>query len=533
MKSSFSLFSVLRLLILLISWQIPVTAIVAQPFTQPFHQDLRRETERKWLLSGKAYHPVWPVETAFQDTLTYAGVRTPGGRFSATLVGRKLFSEPLLRVDAAGFKLKADFVMDFQLGMDPGAERTSWTNTRGLRADGSIGSKFAFHTAFYENQAVFPSWLDTLVTNTWIVPGQGHVKLFGDHGFDYAFAEGHLAWAPSRYFTLKFGHGRNFIGEGYRSLLLSDASFSYPFLSLKTRVWNLEYINIFSQLQQVTPYPFKTARKYSSMHYLGWNILPWLNIGLFEAIVWPSSDENGKRGFEIGYLNPVIFLRPVEYSLGSSDNALLGGSLRVIIREKQVLYAQAMLDEFKLEHVLKGDGWWANKQALQLGLKIFDLAGVPNLYFQAEYNQVRPYTYSHKKPEQNYGHYAQPLAHPQGANFRELLVFASHRVNRWMFDYQMVYTVYGADTAGMNFGRDIFMSYSTHANEFGNTIAQGLKTRLMIHNFRAGWLVNPATNLRLSAGLTLRSTSSDPDTSGHSLIWVGLRSALFNRYYDW
>jgi hypothetical protein len=269
------------------------------------------------------------------------------------------------------------------------------------------------------------------------------------------------------------------------------------------------------------------------MHHLSWNVTDWFNVSLFEAIIWQASDSTGQRGFDVNYLNPVIFYRPVEFSLGSPDNALLGGSFRFTIRKKYMLFAQLMLDEFKLEHVRKGDGWWANKHGFQLGGKAFDLFGITNLYAQAEYNHVRPYTYSHNVSLQNYGHFSQPLAHPAGANFREGVFIASYRYQRWMFDYKAIIRTYGADTAGLNFGSDIYKSYYTYVNEFGNTIGQGLKTRLMQHDFRASWLVNPATNLQLTAGLTLRSETSDVSDKKTTWIWFGLRSALFNRYYDY
>jgi hypothetical protein len=274
-------------------------------------------------------------------------------------------------------------------------------------------------------------------------------------------------------------------------------------------------------------------KKYTTMHYLTWNATQWLNIGVFEAIVWNSMDTTGQRGFDINYLNPVIFYRPVEFSMGSPDNALIGGSLRIIIMKKVVMYAQLMLDEFQLDHVLKGDGWWANKHGFQLGVKMFDPFNIDHLFLQAEYNHVRPYTYAHNESVQNYGHYNQPLAHPTGANFREMDVLVSYRINRWLFDYKLVYNIHGVDTSGLNYGGDIFKPYLTYVSEFGNKITQGLKTTLIVHDLKIGWLVNPATNLQLNAGITLRSESSVKNDFSGIMFWFGLRSSLFNHYYDW
>lgn len=510
---------------------------ISQPLTLPFQQQTRLQYERAMVLNQQALHAVWPVSVQIDgDTMRYGDVKACNSRFGRSLVGRKIFSESLLRVDTAGFKLRIDPLVNFEVGRQQDAGRSTWVNTRGFMADGSIGRDFAFHTAFFESQAVFPSWTDSLTRDMMVVPGQAMYKNFKDTGFDYAFAEGHIAYSPSQYFNFRFGHGRNFIGDGYRSLLLSDVAFNYPYLMVTTKVWNLQYVNLFAQMQDLTVArgiwePWQ--KKYTTMHYLSWNATRWLNVGVFEAIVWNAGDSANHRGFDINYLNPVIFYRPVEFSMGSPDNALLGGSLRVTLGKHTVLYAQLMLDEFKLEHVLKGDGWWANKHGFQFGAKTYDPLGVKNLFLQAEYNHVRPYTYAHDLSVQNYGHYNQPLAHPQGANFREAVLLASYRLDRWMFDYKLVYCVYGADTSNINFGKDIFKPYLTYVTEFGNKIGQGLKTTLVVHDLKVGWLVNPATNLQLNAGVTLRSEVSDLFDKSDVLLWFGLRSSLFNHYYDW
>ena len=45
-----------------------------------------------------------------------------------------------------------------------------------------------------------------------------------------------IAYRPNKIFTFLGGYGKNFFGEGYRSLLLSDNASNYPFLKLETRL---------------------------------------------------------------------------------------------------------------------------------------------------------------------------------------------------------------------------------------------------------------------------------------------------------
>ena len=45
----------------------------------------------------------------------------------------------------------------------------------------------------------------------------------------YAFALG-ASWTPARWVNVQFGNGKQFVGNGYRSVLLSDNAFNYPYL---------------------------------------------------------------------------------------------------------------------------------------------------------------------------------------------------------------------------------------------------------------------------------------------------------------
>lgn len=526
----------------------PGILVIAQHVTLPFERHLRVEMERDLLDSGKNWHAVYPFRAdSLDDINVYGdiGLTAPAkGRAFTNWVNRKLFYEGFISLRKEGFTLAIDPMLAFEGGRqflvsqdsenNKDKVRNIWLNTRGVRIDGTIGKQVAFHSAFFESQAVLPGWADKQARILGVVPGQAMYKNFKETGFDFAFAEGHLSYSPSKYFNFRFGHGKNFIGDGYRSLLLSDVAFNYPYLAINTRVWNIEYVNIYSQLQDISIprgdwQPWQ--KKYTTTHYLSWHILPWLTAGLFESIVWQASDSIGTRGFDVNYLNPIIFYRPVEFSLGSPDNALLGASLRFAILKRNLLYMQLMLDEFKLEHVMKGDGWWANKHGFQVGLKSYDPFGLPYSFIQAEYNHVRPYTYAHNTSIQNYGHYSQPLAHPQGANFREMVVIADKRISRLRLNYKLVYVTYGADTAGLSYGHDIYRSYYDFVNEFGNSIGQGLKTTIIEHDFNAGWVVNPASNLIMSAGLTYRQEKAVKTERG-VVVWLGLRSEVFNRYYD-
>ncbi|MCX6232211.1 MAG: hypothetical protein NTZ33_11775 [Bacteroidetes bacterium] len=458
-----------------------------------------------------------------------------GKKFPNT-VWNKIFNEHLFTIDKDGFKATIDPVFNFEFGKEVNGNKSyNYVNTRGFLIEGNIGKQFSFSTTFYENQASFPDYLSRNILNTQVVPGQGMIRLFGKNAFDFAWASGYISYTPSKYFNFQFGHGKNFIGDGYRSLLLSDNAFNYPYLKITTNVWRFKYTNLYAEFQDLkTPHTYDLGfhKKYGTFHYLSYAVNKRLNIGLFEAIIWNAQDSSGYRGFDVNYLNPVIFYRPVEFSLGSPDNALIGTNISYKIADNYVLYGQILIDEFKLSEILARNGWWGNKQAFQIGAKAFDLFNIKSLYLQTEFNYVKPYTYSHRSSLQNYGHYNEALAHPVGANFWESVTIVKYSYKRFFAEYKLNYICYGEDSAGVNFGKDIFRSYDDHPRDYNNFLGQGIKTNLIYNDLRLSYLVNPSANLNISIGITDRYEFTDSYKYHTAYFYIGLRTSLHNFYYD-
>lgn len=451
-------------------------------------------------------------------------------------IWRKIFNEDLLVVDIPDFHLAVNPLLRMEVGQDFEESNHFYTNTRGFMADGHIGKQFAFATRFYENQAQFPLYINSEIRRTGVIPGQGAYKNFKGDGFDFSRSEGYISYTPSRYFNFQFGHGRNFFGDGYRSLLLGDAHFPYPYLKIETKIWRIHYTNLYAEFMDREAEHSSNLgyhKKYGTLHYLTMNVTNRLRVGLFEAIIWQAKDSTGYRGFDFNYLNPVIFYRPTEFSLGSPDNALLGFNASYTLWKNTTLYMQILLDEFKLKEVTSGDDWWANKYGIQFGVKSFDVFKVKGLDLQGELNRVRPYTYSHWDPIQNYGHYSQPLAHPLGANFTEFVGFVRYHVGRLHLSYQLQLATYGADTSNYNFGGNIFKGYNDNRPyDYGVTVGQGLKTQLMRHEVRVAWMVNPAYNLTINIGGYYRHQTNDTGTRNTSVVYLGLTTSLERLYYD-
>ena len=456
----------------------------------------------------------------------------------------------IFNTDFIGFKsddyyIAINPIVDFDLGKDN--EKDVWVNTRGAEVKGTIGDNFAFYSNIRENQAVFPDYVTEYIKENHVVPGQGWDRPFKQTGFDYANASAYIAMRPMPWLQGVLGYGKNFIGDGYRSMILSDNAMAYPYLKLTANVWNIQYTCLYSQMSDKNrlladdTYP----RKYTIIHYIDWAVTKRLNLGLFDAMVCRAQDDNGiKRGFDLQYINPILFLRTTDYYTGNSpDNALLGASASYILGKHTTLYAQFVMDEMTVKEFIAFNGYYANKQSYQFGVKGYNCFGLNNLFLQGEFNLVRPYMYSHHSGESNYGHYNQPLAHPWGANFYEIIARAQYNYKRFYFQYKMNYGQWGDDITTENgefqyYGHGIYHNYSDYYHIdgqplYGHYMLTGEKNTLMINNVVISWLVNPSYNLNVFADITHRNQSIEGGSQYNNfIVSFGIRTTLDRKYYD-
>lgn len=454
-----------------------------------------------------------------------------------TLVGDIIFNRSLIKYDKNNFAFTIDPFINFELGKGSDYDDNSWISTRGFIINGSLGKNFSFSTLFSENQSMFNDYRRGLVSKYQVIPGQGRPKGYKEGGYDYAFSEAYVSYTASKYFNFQFGHGKNFIGDGYRSLLLSDHAFSYPYFKITTDVWNIKYMMLWMQFQDFTnPHPYGTAydKKWGAFHYLDWSITPWLTFGFFEAIIWQNADSTGHRGFDFNYANPVIFFRPVEFSVGSPDNVVVGFNGKITLFDDKIIYGQLTLDEFKFSEMKNfEDGWWGNKFSFQAGYKAFNVLNIRNLSIQTEYNIVRPYMYSHLSSLKNYGHYNVSLAHPMGSNFWESISFLRYNYKRLFFEGRYSFAKHGTDSAGLNYGNNIFLPYDTRVNEYGNYLGQADPVNLQYFSLQLAFLVNPRYNFNIYVNYTNRKETSSMMNNNQNLFTFGIRTSLHNFYYDY
>ena len=475
-----------------------------------------------------------------------------------TYLYRKFREESFVVVNdtADKFRLNIDPLFNFQLGMDR-ADTTGeklYTNTRGFMVRGGIGNKFAFETSFYENQSTFPRYLDSYIATTTklfpqpantnenyaVIPGQGRSKPFKKNGYDYAMASGYVSYSPNKYFNFQIGNGKNFIGDGYRSLLLSDNAFNYPYARITTTYKNIQYTNLYTSFMNLTDGGVTTPahverlfqKKVGSFQLLSMNFFKRLQVGLFQGMIWEAADSTNRQHVNFNTFDPVIGVNTLNYGLHNTNNIVLGATIKIKFTNSISIFGQGMLDDVNIKND-RGDK--VNKYGYQIGIKYFDLFTIKNLHLQLEYNNVRPYSYSCTNPEQSYTHYNQSLAHPLGANFYEAVGFINYRLNNFFVELKGNYAVKGADSLNFNFGSNVFKSdnaYPISQNMENVQTTQGLKTTIVTEDIHIGYLLNKSSNFNIVFGVSNRTEQTDRKTNNTQWVYFGVRTSLTNLYYD-
>jgi hypothetical protein len=340
-----------------------------------------------------------------------------------------------------------------------------------------------------------------------------------------------FAFTPNKHFNFQTGIDKNFIGDGLRSLFLSDYGKSYPFAQVRTKFWHVEYTMLYQFMRE--NFQNQNRSKFIATHHLSWNVTKWLNLGLFETVVFQPRDTLLNRGFEVEYLNPLVFYRPQEYSLGSSDNVLIGASFSVKFLNRTMLYGQVIVDEFLLSEIRAKRGWWGNKFGGQLGYKGKMKFLKQNFVFRLEVNAVRPYTYAHINAMANYGNNGSTLSHPLGANFAELLGELKWQHQRVFAKATAVFGNQGWDIDDDSYGSNIYLPYTLRPYDYYFRIGEGKRNYFGRLNLFGAYQLSEKGNLQAFGEVQLRFDSAAQDHNFRVVPMLGIRSNLWNDYRNY
>ena len=448
-------------------------------------------------------------------------------------VWRKLFNEHLFDERNSEYTFFADYLPDLLVGRDFKNKTNTDLNTRGYQIGGTIGSKFYFYSSGYEDQGRFDNYVHNYIALVHMIPGEAYDR--DDRGSptaDWSYVTAIVSYTPIKQLNITLGEDKTFIGDGYRSLLLSDYAANYPLLRLTANLGKVQYMFMVADLEDTKLPQYDTfgnnRRKTAVFHYVDWNVTNRLSLGFFDALIAAEANDDGTElhGFDVNYINPLPFVSAIGPSTPYKDNILNGFTAKYKILDKTAVYAQLLLDRVDAADAPKNTGGY------QVGIRGADLFGVKNFNYLVEYNTVKPYTYASTQSISSYSDYSEPLGDPLGANFRENIAILDYSIGRFDFQGQVNYAAYGVDSTGtVDEGKD-FTKPIVSSNITSVSTGQGISTHLYYAEGTVGYLINPKFNLRLEVGGLYRLESNSLGKTRTELITFGLRSTFRDLYHD-
>ena len=487
--------------------QFAVGQITYQPYSYQRYQYYQKELYNDTTLGHTAVKPL------VKKSLGYSDDPLRPADTSKNWFLRKIFDEHLVQIVKDDHTFYLDFLPDLLVGTQRGTDqKTLWTNTRGAQAGLTVGEKFSLYVNFFENQARFPTHIDNSALRIGGIPGQGFSKNVPTREFDWMNTTVNMTYEVDTAFRVTLAYDKLHIGDGYRSMLVSESPYNFAHAHFSGQVKRFQYNSIWgTMLDRNNPRVYGgdqafTTRlgegiKFAAFHYVDYLAASNLTIGAFHSLIWAKGDGPDESGAN-GGLGLNVKYRPIL---------------------KWVVYGQLFADQLSKFGFDKDKD---RRTSYQFGVKTHDLFNVDRLNATVEYNQAAPYTYQHINNRINYSNNGEPLAHPNGANFREVLGILTYRWKHWDLYGQSMFSRYGIDPNGLtNVGQDVFREENP---QMGYRIGQGDLRNLFYNELRVAYVINPRYNLRAEVGLINRIQDA-PNSGGRTtanIFTIGLRSTF-------
>jgi hypothetical protein len=437
---------------------------------------------------------------------------------------RKWRYESLLEVDSSDFSVHADPFFELSYGQNLKKTNMVNSNTRGFRAWGNIGKNLYYETSFLESQSVFLPYLADFINSANVVPGQGQSRRFGKNGFDYSIASGLLSLGIGKRWNIIFGHGKNFVGDGYRSLFLSDNAFNYPYLrlSITYNKWYFSRIMAVTMSDKLPRLAFGVREK----RLAGFNIITYVpsavfQISFFEGNIFKYPNERNDTKFNYLFFNPVVASNSLIKT--NTYQSLTGLGIKISLFRHLVLYNQLAI------YNPANFSAWGNKSGFQTGLKYFNAFFIRNLNLQLEYNRSGKNSYVLDDSLQYYSHFNQSLAHPLGNNFTESVYIANYRIRCWQINATLSNATYGLAGLSQLTKKSSYVNTIQYITPF---ISQGPQTTSSNLAISISYLLNASTNRKIEIGYIKRDASITGVGFFNDYFFIAFRTMLDNHYYD-
>ncbi len=441
-----------------------------------------------------------------------------------------LFKKHLLEVKGDDYYITISPVVNMGLGQDfeDSLPKRLFNNTRGVLVEVDIMKNFSFMTSLFENQNRFTTYENdyyssigerypkpdsTYAPQNAIIPGAARTKPFKEDGFDYAYAIGNVVYHLHKRMTFTAGNNSQFIGTGYRSLLLSDNSvpsvyFRGDFLivpGLNYTVLRSKQFNLFRRPNFTTVEAYYEPKLFST-HYLEYLLNGKLSFGIFEGSYWNVGDSVSSKNVHGAYYLPLPFLGGGIVNNENEVSTLAGFQVNYLPFSSLKIYGQLAMSN-----------WNTRAIGTQLGLRWYDVLGLKNSMIQAEYNQAPKDLYLSNNSRLNYSSYNLPTAHPKGNGFQELVFRMNYTKKRFYGDLKCVFY-------------DL-RSYEQGSLLFDNQSITGLSGQIYHQQIELGYRMNRKMNLEIFIQHLYRNNDlSGPEFT--NAIIGGIRTGLRNHYND-
>ena len=347
-------------------------------------------------------------EVAFYSVELAAGMGTPSPSVMiSTRSGQPNFFDdpfsdaPFAVVDhvdmETGSHLVFEPVLDGEVRFDPDRKKSAIVGLDGAQLRGSLAGHLGF-SARITNGSVAGD-LEVARRDSSIA----HNGSFGITGFgrDLGFGDGHLR-AEFSGVAVEIGHESIQLGGGdRRSLMLSSKlPTRYDYLRFTATLGRFSFshihVSVLAEPDGQPSGPFgDIPDKYVALHLLSIGPFYGTRLSIGESVVYHG------RGFQLGYLNPLLFMKSQEQYLRDRDNVNLYGALSVNPINGLFFEGELMLDDLRFSRI--GSGYWADKSAWKIGGKIVGLPFVRG-DFGVSYTRFDPYVFTHFNRQNNYTH---------------------------------------------------------------------------------------------------------------------------------
>lgn len=443
---------------------------------------------------------------------------------------KKLFDESLLYINEHQIRLTTDPLFNFTLGPQNAVKDFFYSsNVRGFRITGDVTSKLSFETRFYENQFFYPDYLAQKAIQRAeeensidaVAFGLGRAKKFKDYGVDAGLGNGYISFSPIRNMNFQLGHGRHFFGNGYRSLVLSDYSPDYPYLSgqyylienkllykhVQARLYNLNRIPI-----STTPESMLIPKSFS-FNQLSLQATPELSFSIFEGATFKTySSDSGTVRPHYSFYIPIMGTNLLAIDSVNSNTLIFGFNTSYSLKDRIKLYNQFVIRDEQRIGAQIGMRWNFSVDRKQSNSFI-------NLEFN--YSPTALYSVDSINKYQQFSHLSHELAHPLGSGFNEWLI--KGQINYKRFFCRFSDNIVKIDQPGNNqhFANQVFTPVDLISSVDETS-------RLIFLNNSIGVLINTSTKMEFSIGHLSRAVDGNWD----NYILFSWRTYLKNDYFD-